>query len=729
MLSASYLVAARDSVRVVHGAPTTFSAGTFTAFKSDVRDHVFVHLAVHGTANAPGNIIGGDVQVTFDTPPGTTDSEVIDLDRITGTSLRDLVVWVDEVPTTARVARAIAQAFLIAGVPSVIVGEANAHALLTHASRDGAETLAAAGDFSPTTHLIGYRGRDLAGRVDLAYERLGGLTKTADADLQRAKDSKEHDDWQRAHDDLAHVASLLEFLQQPEAAQTLATSSLPDAAARAKALPGELLVCRDKLAQTLVGEGDIDGAVRLRDDIAKAYIDAGDHEKALEQLLAIGKAYLGAQRNDEAVTVLERCIERARAKAIPGVESDCLSRAGSAYRALYRYDAAKQAYLAAIAIEEHSENQVYPHRNLGVLYEDALNDYDAALEQFNKALELAKAQKNTRLVAMVLLDIARTNRLRGDLGPALRSIRDARAVMADNDRVNHTEAALEAATIAWYRGNYPTALDESNTALELSRRTGNVAHEIQASSLTGLVAMNQGELSQAHENISAALNLARGANRRLDEAAQMVNLGTVAQRQGDLDKASELYRHGLAIDTQLGNLAGQATANYALAALLQERKKPDEALVVADAALADARKAHDRYTESQILYVKARALNALKRKDEAAEAYRGAHDLAVQMSVPEVQWRSLFALGRLARDGGHRSEARELYRQALEVAERLSLAGSDPKARRRPRVVVRRRGASRVSRQRHRSGLQSRRALASAQSSRSHRWQRRRVSE
>lgn len=674
-LSATYLVAARDAFRVVHGDPVEFTGGTFTSFKTEVRDREFVHIAVRGVANEPGDVINGDVQVAFEAAPGTLDAETLDLDKIASFSMRDLIVWLDAVPTSPRVTRAITQALLIANVSGVIVGPANGEALRAGAEHESFATLAASASLGASTHAVGYRGRDFAGRVELAYGRLTAMEESAEANFAHAKETASPDDWKEARDDYRNLVSLLEFLVQPDALEVLDKSA--EEGARAKELSAELFTDRDKLAQALVGMGEVDAAVKLREKTAKAYSDSGEQSKALEQQLAIGKVYLAEQRYEEAVAVLERCVTEARTLDLPVVEADCLSRLGSADRALYRFEDAKKAYLDAIAIEEHAENQVYPRRNLGLLYETGFNDYDAALEQYDLALGQARTRKMARIVPMILLDIARANRLRGDLGPANRSVREARAVIAETDRVNRTAAALEAANIAWYRGNFPKALDESREALKLAYTTGNVTHEIQATSLGGLVDLKQGDLREARDQIIDALSLARGAGLRHEEATQLVNLGNVIQREGDAAKAEEMYRDALRITTELGSVSGQVSCNYNLAVLMQEQKKFEDALGFADVASTSAQKIEDRYNESQVLFVRARALSSLKRWDEAREAFRGAHVLAVKMSLPEVQWRSLFALGRIERDNGHRSDARKLYDEALEVAERLSLAGAD----------------------------------------------------
>ncbi|MEO1171181.1 MAG: tetratricopeptide repeat protein [Myxococcota bacterium] len=309
---------------------------------------------------------------------------------------------------------------------------------------------------------------------------------------------------------------------------------------------------------------------------------------------------------------------------------------------------------------------------LGILYEGSLNDYDAALEQFEAALAAARRfEEKQTLVAKMLVSIARIYRLRGEYEPALDNVRRAREALTEGAEEQLTEILLETANIYWYRGNYRRARRAQSEALELSLRRADTFRRIQALGVGGLIALNQGELTEAENLIRAALELSRLVARPSEEAAQLNNLGVVLQRGGRLDEAIQSFRNALAIDEQLGSREGRAFDLRNLGTALGRKERYDEALAALDEALTLSRELGNRFNEIQSLFYRGEVLLALGRGAEAGAMFEESATLATQFAIPEVQWRSLYALGRLEEDRAQERSARQYYRDALQVSERL----------------------------------------------------------
>ncbi len=681
-LSASYLAAAFESASLARRSPVTFADPTVTRLASEGGGSLLLRFTSPVSGEEAASAWPGPAQLTFAKPNGAPESESVDLNRLAALPLGSAVAWIDTAAPSPRITRSLAQAFLLAGVPTVIVGQSG-NDLASGLATESASALLAkahrAGELGVNTMVVGYRGLSFAERVDLAFVRLLALARSAGPAYQAAAKSQRREDWLRAHDDFAALVNIVELLMEPEAVPVLAASKRAGASALAKALPQRLLEMRDKLAQTKLALGEVDAAAAIQDALAESYVAAGNHEKALAQLLAMGKTFMNGDRNRDAERVLTRCAELAHVKKLPLIEGDCRSRLGSAYRGLFENEKARQAYSQAIGVyaAQNHKNQLYPRRFLGLLYETALNDYDEALAQYRRALADAVGMSEPDMVPTLHLDMARTYRARGDFGAAQEAVAQARAALPKNDTTDRTEAALEAAKIEWYRGDYPAALDQQSAALTLARANRNDFQEIQALSLGGLIAMNRGDLTHARESVTAALDLARGSGRRREEAAQLNNLGTVLQRAGRLEAAEARFREALELDTQLNGVEGQAFDLRALAAVLERRGKAQESLATVDRALEISRSIGSRYNEAQCLYVRGRALLAAGRRDEASQSFTAAHDLAVQLSIPEIDWRASYAAGRIAESSGDVKAARVAYDAALTVAERLARAGDD----------------------------------------------------
>ncbi|MBC7792504.1 MAG: CHAT domain-containing protein [Clostridia bacterium] len=455
------------------------------------------------------------------------------------------------------------------------------------------------------------------------------------------------------------------------------------------------LTIRAQLARTEQGAGDVDTAIGIKDGLAQAHESLANAPKALTQLLEMGVIYSIADRNVDAERMLVRCAELAHDSKHIANEADCQSRLGSVYKALSQNDKAQASYEKALALYESigNANAVVSRRFLALLYETARNDTDKALALYAKAYDDAVIAKETKRLPQLQLDIARVHRKRGDYALALDAIAKARTVIpvlstatlktpddiadAKWDASNRTDVALETANVQWYRGNYPQAYNEQRSALTQAYAAYDVARMIQATSLGGLIAMNQGELGDANTALNGALDLARGIGLKREVAAQLDNLGIVLQSQGRRDEAEAHFREALELDTELGNNEGQAFDLRALASVLEKNNRIDESLATVEKALTISRTIGSKYNEAQCLYVKGRALHHSGKLDEATTSFDEAQTLAGSLSIPEVAWRSIYAMGRIAEAKGDPKLARARFDQALVIAEQLALAGSN----------------------------------------------------
>jgi hypothetical protein len=121
-LSATYALAAAEATSLARAPEVDIDAATLTLFRSATKDHMVVRLRGKADAQEPSRLVQGEVQVSFERPAAAPISEVLDLDRIAATRVGAQVGWVD-LELSHRVARAVAQAFLFANIPTTIVGE------------------------------------------------------------------------------------------------------------------------------------------------------------------------------------------------------------------------------------------------------------------------------------------------------------------------------------------------------------------------------------------------------------------------------------------------------------------------------------------------------------------------------------------------------------------------------------------------------------------------------
>ncbi len=705
-LSATYLLAAREE-RALSRAPTAVLAASEdppaqALVELEPRARL-LHLQLPGTMQPGGGLRAGVAQVIFAAPGAPRDKGSIDLDGLAARGLKPAVALVDRVPSNTRAQRAVAQALLIGGAPTVIVGSYSGDsALLQQHLESGIEeqaavsVLADSGDAkTDSLRIFGDGGMSATGRLDFALTELMRLARAAAGAFKAARADKSLAAWRRAREPFVALLDVVEFLRSADNAPRIAASKNATLKKIVPALGKVELENRANLANVHLAisvalaklpdasakkeaDQEIDRAAKLWGKIIAALEPKGDTEKIAENTLALGRTLSLGSRPKEAAGAFKRCIDLAKAAKSAEQQADCSSRLGSELRALFDYKGAERAYMEALLLYAKlgSANELYPRRYLGFLYESAFNNYDKALEQFRAALDVARRKKQTALVPSLLLDVARVFRLRGDYEQALQEVKEASAAKLGDDSQVSAEAALEAAKIHWYRGNYRRALERQREGLELARRFANDFLEIQALSLDGLIALNQGELTRAERSIEQALDLSRMTRRKSEEAVQLNNLGIVLRDSGRAEEAVQRFREALAIDEELGSSEGRAYDLRNLAVALKRQGKVDEAKAALDQSLEISRQIGNRYNELQCLFAKGDLLEA-QNANEARKNYAAAAELAEATAVAEVEWRSLYGLGRLAEQSGDTKAARDLFAKALSVAERLGRGRSE----------------------------------------------------
>jgi tetratricopeptide (TPR) repeat protein len=689
VLSATYLVAAwsarnisRDGVLALGtelpGAINIRAGDVSRESLARARGRALVHLALPGRFQQAQLRPPGYAQLQF--------GDRLDLDDFSSRRIDANLVVASSLPAGARPARALHQALLVAGVPSLLVGPLPAERAgqlldslhsqrLLDALKDG-------------ERLLGFHGLQFPERIAFATREYSRLDNAGKAAYLSARRTHDQGDWHRARRNYEAALDMLAYLGEPGPLAELSRSEDPAEVKLARTLEKTEVGKRIVLAQIFANLGDLDEAVALQDLVVESFVKAKQRKAAVTVLHLVGANLSKGGRHDDAVIRFERCVELAREAQVTVFEARCLLRLGSEQRALLDYPGAARYYQQAAVLFEKlgSREQIEARRLLGFLFESSLNDYPRALEQFQHALAAAERLGATAEVPALTLAIVRIFRNRGDYEEALTRALAARerlpaipttkqaATMKDKAVAaiykQRADVSLEIAKTYWYRGNYRRALEHQTRGLELARAARDSFREIQAVSLAGLIALNQGELGRAERSIRAALHISRATDRDEEVAKQLNNLGTVLREAGRIPEAIELFREALAIDERLGSTEGRAYDLRNLAVALHRQGEQAEALERVTEALELSRSIGEQYNQLRSLFAAGEILETLG--DPASqESYEEAAQLAQRAAVPEVEWRSLYALGRRARKGGDLELARQLFDEALAVAERL----------------------------------------------------------
>jgi CHAT domain-containing protein len=394
-----------------------------------------------------------------------------------------------------------------------------------------------------------------------------------------------------------------------------------------------------------------------------------DKVRVANARIDLGRFYSAARYDDAAEKTLLGAI-------------DDLMRAGdrvNAARAIYqlalhyeerRRDFRQSAAFVERAIEIYEQEKVYEKKNppieamrairkAGALYLNRLSDSAKAQKAYERAYRYVQSDEERN---GILIDLARVARRRGDFASGTDLIERARNEAEKAHRTNlEADAAIEAANLTWYKGDYRVGRDLCGKSLELAgaykaeglaqlrnkRKT-----KIYALSVCGLVSMSQRDFELAKQYLERAKEMAIELSDRPELATQYNNLGRNFLEFGRLDEAIDSFRSGLAIDTALDD-------HFALAYDL-------------------------RNLGTALLYKGA--------QDEAEQNLKKALDYALEVQDANNELRARFALGELSRDRGSVQKAIEQYDAALPIAQRFEVKELDWQIHRARGLIAKQRG-------------------------------------
>jgi tetratricopeptide (TPR) repeat protein len=389
----------------------------------------------------------------------------------------------------------------------------------------------------------------------------------------------------------------------------------------------------------------------------------------------------------EAVTQLEEGLIVSRQIGDLAMESRCLSALSEIEHSRGRIAAAVGHERDLVTLEERRGNRAGAGEwaiQVGTSLLD-LEDVPAAIEAFNRGLELAAAAGDVTLEQRALggvgmafarvgrrseslehlmraLDLARAARDRrhearwlATLGQvlwrfeqpqeAMRALSEAIAVAQRADDLPlQANLLTQLGRMYAASGQSARARESYAQAFTLNRRLGQTEEQIDLLNLLSVLAAETGQLPQAIEFGEQALQLVALGNDRLTEARLRVRLGRLQMSRGDTAGALDDFAQGVALAESLGHpsllaqaLTAQAAAQAAIndpAALATYRR----ALAQAKSASDHAGEAHAALGLGQLLVNQGARIEGSQMLQEASAAARrmGAKGSAIAKRADEI---------------------------------------------------------------------------------------------
>ena len=426
--------------------------------------------------------------------------------------------------------------------------------------------------------------------------------------------------------------------------------------------------------------GHMDQALGFAGDLADLLGDMAPETKDhAEALLRLGLMHAKKDNYEQAVPIIERAV--AIMSALPPDEDlvRAVMELGIVLENATSYDTALSRFKAAADLSRtlnQDELLAAQHLNIGRVYDLRLNQYAAAIQSYEKALEIYTASDDVEKIAESRLNIGRCWRLLGNFAEADRCYEESLALIAEKApdlSMMKAKILIEKANNAWFQGLYEEAFSYQRQCHAISEQEDFPLMRVLSQNTEGLIWWTLGNYDKALAVLDNALINARSLKIRKDEIATTLNnMGLIYRDRGDFQKAVDTFDQAIAIDTEIGSKWGIAYDYRNKALTLLKLDRPGEAADLFDQAYEISTSIGNRINAAKAILGKGLALFALENYPAAESAFETARTLSESMMIRETQWRALFGLARVrivfSRD---LDGAETLLREAIDIIEQL----------------------------------------------------------
>lgn len=431
-------------------------------------------------------------------------------------------------------------------------------------------------------------------------------------------------------------------------------------------------------------------------DVQKQYLDLLKSQSAREETIGVKEvelAYLYSLAGDSEASEATFKAAFARLQAYPGSLARGYFRYGQSLRKARRYEDAAAAVETSIRIYQKAGVYQSDKRPVaavqavllaGVIYLNQLSDPVRAKMAYERALAYAT---NDRSRISLSIDLARVARRSGEFEEANRLIQSAsQKAKAQGLPDLELSAAIEAANIAWYQGDYRrgASLCEGSLKLVDSLKSALLTsdakqrptitedtlkrRQIFLLSVCGVVAMSQRRRSASTAYLSQARRLAVRLGLRQEVATQHNNLGRMLLAFDEPDPAIAQFRAAELIDQELRDRYALAYDFRNLGLALTEKGRFKEAGEALERALSYAEEVQDANNILESRFALAELARKKHDHPAAKAAYRKALPEAERLSVTALRWQIHLGLGLVLIDENQPKAAEAELQQAVAIA-------------------------------------------------------------
>jgi DNA-binding SARP family transcriptional activator/tetratricopeptide (TPR) repeat protein len=300
--------------------------------------------------------------------------------------------------------------------------------------------------------------------------------------------------------------------------------------------------------------------------------------------------------------------------------------------------------------------------------------YEAALALAEDAAAIYRSLADRWGEAEALDQIGTAHFRAGRFREALAYVHEAGIAYRDiTDRHGVATTLSHAGIISWQLGRYPEAMAHLRETLSLFRDIGDRRGEAKTLNNLGDMQLYFGYHKDALVSYQGSLEIFREIGGSQNEAILYRNIGHVYNYKGSYEESLAAYRRALSTFRSIGDLPSESHLLNDIGAIYQKSESYDEALIYHQKAGLIAEEIGNLPQQVIALRGVGSVHRGSGRYREALEYYHTALGLARQMGDPYEEAKVLEGIAEATFSMRGPDDARIVFRQALDIFERLGV--------------------------------------------------------
>jgi DNA-binding SARP family transcriptional activator len=300
--------------------------------------------------------------------------------------------------------------------------------------------------------------------------------------------------------------------------------------------------------------------------------------------------------------------------------------------------------------------------------------HEAALPLAEDAAAIYRSLADQRGEAEALDQIGMAHQRTARSREALAYFHEARTLYHDAaDRRGVANTLSHSGIACWHLGRYLDAMGHLRDALSLYRDAGDRRGEAKTLSNLGKMQLYCGYHRDALEGYQKSLKIFNEIGGAQNEAILYHNIGSVYHYKGSYEEGLAAFRRALAIYRDIGDLPDEADVLNDIGAIYQSAECNDEALIYHQKARSIAEEIGSLSQQVIALRRIADVRRGSGRYGEAFDHYHTALRLAREIGDPYEEAKILEGIAESTLSTQRPDAARIVFRQALDIFERLGL--------------------------------------------------------